>query len=288
MSPNYLLGLDVGSSSSKCVIIDETGRIIAQASERYSTFYPCKNWAEQNPEDWYGAACTTIRRCLALSEVEPARIAGIAIAGPAHNVALMDEAGEVIHPTIHWSDLRSAAQSERLESAYGDLIFERSYCRVNPAWTLPQLLWLKENSPSIFSRLRRILVTKDYVRFRLTGQYLTDTYDAIGTQLFDLRTGAWSPELLELIGYRRDWLPEVLSATELGGKLTELAARDTGLGAGTPVAIGSGDSVVEAAGIGAIEPGHCVIKLGTCRQRESGHAKRATCRRCNHLPACRG
>ena len=134
---------------------------------------------------------------------------------------------------------------------------------VNPAWTLPQLLWLKENSPSIFSRLRRILVTKDYVRFRLTGQYLTDTYDAIGTQLFDLRTGAWSPELLELIGYRRDWLPEVHSATELGGTLTELAARDTGLGAGTPVAIGSGDSVVEAAGIGAIEPGHCVIKLGT-------------------------
>ncbi|MCY3832627.1 MAG: FGGY family carbohydrate kinase [Chloroflexi bacterium] len=259
----FLIGLDVGSSACKCIIVDEGLRPISQSAQAYPTYHPQSAAAEQDPEDWYGSACQAVRRCLESSGIEPASVASLAVAGPAHSVALMDGASDILHPTIHWSDLRSTPQTERLETACGDAIFAATLCRVNPAWTLPQLLWLRENKPSLFRRLRRILVVKDYVRYRLTGLYQTDLYDAIGTQLYDVRAGAWSPALLELVDLAAEALPEVRPAAEVSGELTRAAARDCGLLEGTPVAVGSGDSVVEAAGIGAIAPGHCVLKLGT-------------------------
>ena len=260
---SFLIGIDVGSSACKCMIVDDRLRPISQHAQSYPTQHPRYAAAEQDPEDWYRSACQAVRKCLDASGIAPARVAGISIAGPAHSVALMDEAGAILHPTIHWSDLRSTPQAERLETDCGDAIFAAAMCRVNPAWTLPQLLWLRENRESVFRRLRHILVVKDYVRYRLTGLYQTDIYDAIGTQLYDLRADAWSPALLEIIDLAEEALPQVLPATDISGVLTEAAARDCGLLKGTPVAVGSGDSVVEAAGIGAIEPGHCLIKLGT-------------------------
>lgn len=259
----YLIGVDVGSSDCKCMIIDTDGHIIASETLSYPTNYPHPTWAQQNPEDWYQAACQSIRTCIQVSEINPLNVLGIAIDGPAHNVALMDKKNCVIYPTIHWSDLRSVPQSKRLESELGDEIFALTYCRVNPAWTLAQLLWLKENEPSIYARLRRILVTKDYVCHRFTGQYQTDEYDAIGTQLYDVKAGKWSQDLLDILDLESSWLPSVAGATDISGKLTKNAARDTGLVEGIPVAVGSGDSVVEAASIGAIAPGTCIVKLGT-------------------------
>ena len=260
---SFLIGIDVGSSACKCMIVDERLRPISQHAQPYPTRHPQSAAAEQDPEDWYRSACLAVRNCLDSSGIEPASVAGISIAGPAHSVALMDGAGNIQHPTIHWSDLRSTPQAERLEAEYGDAIFASTMCRVNPAWTLPQLLWLRENRPRVYQRLRRILVIKDYVRYRLTGRYQTDVYDAIGTQLYDVHAGAWSPALLEIVDLTAEALPEVRPATDISGKLTRAAARESGLGEGTPVAVGSGDSVVEAAGIGAIAPGHCVLKLGT-------------------------
>ena len=260
---SFLIGIDVGSSVCKCMIVDDNLRPISQNAQPYPTRHPQNAAAEQNPEDWYRSACQAVRNCLDSGGIEPASVAGISIAGPAHSVALMDDAGNILHPTIHWSDLRSAPQAERLEEEYGDAIFAATLCRVNPAWTLPQLLWLRENKPAVYQRLGRILVVKDYVRYRLTGRYQTDVYDAIGTQLYNAHAGAWSPDLLEIVGLTEEMLPEARPATEISGGLTRAAARDCGLREGTPVAVGSGDSVVEAAGIGAIAPGHCVLKLGT-------------------------
>ena len=260
---SFLIGIDVGSSACKCIIVDDCLRPISQHAQSYPTHHPRYAAAEQDPQDWYRSACQAIRNCLDSSGIKPARVVGIAIAGPAHSVALMDGAGNILHPTIHWSDLRSATQAERLEAEYGDAIFTSTMCRVNPAWTLPQLLWLRENRPAVYQRLRRILVVKDYVRYRLTGRYQTDVYDAIGTQLYAVHACAWSPALLEIVELSADALPEVRPATDISGGLTQEAARDCGLLEGTPVAVGSGDSVVEAAGIGAIAPGHCVLKLGT-------------------------
>ncbi|MDE2750616.1 MAG: FGGY family carbohydrate kinase [Chloroflexota bacterium] len=260
---SFLIGIDVGSSACKCTIVDDSLRPVSQNAQPYPTRHPQYAAAEQDPEDWYRSACEAVRNCLDSGGIRPANVMGISIAGPAHSVALLDGAGEILHPTIHWSDLRSAPQAERLETNCGDAIFAATLCRVNPAWTLPQLLWLQENRPAVYRRLRHILVVKDYVRYRLTGLYETDEYDAIGTQLYDVHAGAWSPALLEIVDLAKEMLPQVRPATDISGELTENAARDCGLLKGTPVAVGSGDSVVEAAGIGAIVPGHCVLKLGT-------------------------
>jgi xylulokinase len=183
--------------------------------------------------------------------------------GPAHNVALMNKSGDILYPTIHWSDLRSSAQCEWLERWHGDRIFKITYQRVHPSWTLSQLLWLKENEPRIWPDLRRILVTKDYVRYRFTGTYETDVYDAIGTQLYDIEKDCWSEALCSLLGFSTDWLPVVSPITAVSGELLPDAAGNTGLKPGVPIAVGSGDSVVEAFGIGVVDPGQCIVKLGS-------------------------
>ena len=258
-----LVGVDVGSSSCKVAIVDTNGTVLATSSQAYPTYFPQIGWAEQQPEDWYRAACTAIRAVLNRVNLDATWVIGLAIDGPAHNVALMDQEGTILYPTIHWSDLRSSPQCERLERNNGDVIFEVSNCRVHPSWTLSQLLWLKENEPILWHQLRCVLVTKDYVRYRFTGNHGTDPYDAIGTQLYDAQGAQWSATLCDLIGLDTDVLPPVFSAREIGGHLLQTVAEDTGLPAGIPVAIGSGDSVVEALGVGAICPGQGIIKLGT-------------------------
>lgn len=260
----FLIGVDAGSSGCKVTAITTQGQVRASSKTYpYPIRYPKPGWAEQNPEEWYQAACQAMQACLALDNLKPQDVIGLSVTGPAHNVALLDAGGQILYPTIHWSDLRSVAQSERLEAAHGGRIFDLTCQRVNPSWTLTQLLWLKENEPEVWSRLRQILVTKDYARYRLTGGYQTDGYDAIGTQLYDVKNDSWSAELCDLLGFPVAWLPTVAPAHSIAGGLTPKAARDTGLLAGTPIAIGSGDSVVEAFGVGAIEPGQCLVKLGT-------------------------
>ncbi len=255
------MGVDVGSSSCKVMVIEASGQVIASSSSDYSTHYPHMNWAEQHPDDWFRAACSAIRACV--QQIAPRTVTALSIAGPAHNVALMDDDGAIIYPTIHWSDLRSVPQSERLEAMCGGRVFEITHCRVNPSWTLPQLLWLKEHEPAVWSRLRKILVTKDYVRYRFTGIYQTDVYDAIGTQLFDARAGEWSREICALLDFDPAWLPPLAPVTHISGTLLPEVADLTGLSPDMTVVVGSGDSVVEAFGIGAIRPGHCLVKLGT-------------------------
>jgi xylulokinase len=261
--PPLLLGIDVGSSDCKAMLVTPQGEVVARAVQPYPTQYPRTGWAEQNPEDWYEAACTTIRACLAQADGARERIAALAIDGPAHNVALLDAAGAVIRPTLHWSDLRSVPQSESLEAQMGEQVYATTYSRVNPSWTLTQLLWLRENEPECWRRLRYVLVTKDYVRWRFTGDYVTDPYDAVGTQMYDVRAMAWSPEVCAVTGYTPSDLPRVCAPTEIAGVLRADAAADTGLLTGMPVIVGSGDSVIEAFGIGALEPGDCIVKLGT-------------------------
>jgi xylulokinase len=257
----YLVGVDVGSSDCKAMVINRHGELIRSARQSYQMRYPHPGWAEQNPEDWYRGACSTIRSCLDGLKVH--EVVGLSVDGPAHNVALLDQAGEVVHPTLHWSDLRSVPQSEKLERDYGDHIFRLTYCRPNPAWTLPQLVWLQEERPDVWAQVQRILVTKDYVRYRLTGEYQTDIYDAIGTQLYAVERGAWSEDLCRLLGRDTSWLPQVSRPETISGTLLPTAAADTGLPAGLPIAVGSGDSVVEALGIGVVRPGQCIVKLGT-------------------------
>ncbi len=259
----YLLGIDVGSSDCKALLITEDGTPIAAGMQSYPTRYPRSGWAEQTAQDWYSAACQAVHQCISRAQIDVNGIAALAVDGPAHNVALLDSAGEPLCPVIHWSDLRSTDQVESLKPSYGARIFDLTYSQLNPSWTLTQLMWVSENLPDVWRRLRKILVTKDYVRYRLTGKYQTDVYDAIGTQLYDVAAGCWSAELCDLIGLDMSCLPLLAQSSEIAGPLLPDAAKVMGLPAGIPVAVGSGDSVVEAFGIGAIHPGACIVKLGT-------------------------
>lgn len=258
-----LLGVDVGSSGCKVTAINPDGSVVASGSKSYATHYPRPGWAEQDPEDWYGGACGAIRTCLDSGRFRPDEVAGLAFVGPAHNVALLDETGRVLRPTLHWSDLRSREQSEWLAQEHGEAIFRISGQRANPVWTLPQLLWIRENEPETWSRLHRIMVTKDYVRYRFTGTYLTESFDAIGTMLYDLKEDHWSPQLCGLLGMDPRNLPTVAPAESICGGVLAEAAAESGLIPGTPVAVGGADSAAEAFGVGVIDAGQAVVKLGT-------------------------
>ena len=186
MSTPVLVGVDVGSSGAKAAAIAPDGKVLAQGKAEYETLYPKPGWAEQDPEDWFEGACTAIQFCLKAGDFSAGDVAGITFVGPAHNVALLDGKDSSLRPCMHWSDLRSIPQSRRLQEEAGERIFSISGQPVNPSWTLSQLAWLRANEPDAWSRLRKILVTKDYVRYRFTGEYVTDPYDATGTQLAEL------------------------------------------------------------------------------------------------------
>jgi xylulokinase len=259
-----LMGVDVGSSGAKATAIDAHGSVlVASATHPYTTQYPQPGWAEQDPRHWSDAASAAIHQCVASGAFAPGAVEGLAIVGPAHNVALLDEHGAILRPTIHWSDLRSAPQCAQLQAQAGSRIFTVTGQPVNPSWTLAQLLWLRQNEPQTWMRLRRVLVTKDYVRCTFTGCYATDRFDAIGLQLFDLALDRWSEEMCGLIDFPLEWLPPVESAFTVAGGLLSEAAAATGLPTGTPVAVGSADVTVEAFGVGAVEPGAAIVKLGT-------------------------
>lgn len=258
-----LLGIDIGTSACKAVAMEATGGLLAWATRAIPLQRPWAGCAEQRPEDWLEAACGAIRACLEKGGIRPESVLALSLTGPAHCVALLDGAGEPLRPTIHWSDERSAQQTEHLEREAGRELWAITGQRLHPSCTLPQLYWLREREPDIWLSLRRILPIKDYVRFRLTGRISTDPYDAAGTMLYDLSAGQWSGAICERLGLAKEALPPIEPAAALGGRLMEAAARQTGLLAGTPVAVGSGDSAVEAFGAGALRPGDCTITLGT-------------------------
>ena len=259
----YLLGVDLGSGSLKASVITSEGVVSGDASAPMSTAHPKLGWAEQNPEDWYRAFCSAVPTVLHRSEITADRISGIGISGGAHIQVLTDEQGEVVRPAILWSDQRSAAEASELHELAGELIIRSSLNRVNPTWTLPQLLWLKRHEPDNIARVHRLFLSKDYLRYRVTGDWHTDFSDVVGALMADAQHGGWSQELCDLVGWRSETLPPVAKPTDVVGAVSARAAQDAGLVAGTPVVTGSNDTTVELFGAGALNAGQGAIKLAT-------------------------
>lgn len=259
----YLLGIDFGGGSSKATLIDTAGNIVAEHSVEYPTYYPSLGWCEQAPADWDQALAENVKGLFAESGIAPGDILAIAIDSATHTWVMCDRDDQPIRPAIHWTDSRSRKQAEYLKKEYGDLIFEKSYHRPDTIWTLPQLLWVREEEPELFSRIHHIFFEKDYIRFGLTGVYCTDFIEAQGSMLFDCNTGKWSEELLALAGISEDSLPPVVKPTDVIGSVTEEAAARTGLAEGTPVICGTTDTVLEVFASGAVHPGDVTVKLAT-------------------------
>lgn len=258
-----LLGVDLGAGSLKASVIAPDGALLGEASHPIATASPKLGWAEQDPEDWYRAFCRAVPEAIARSGLAANDLAALGISGGAHIEVLVDAEDRVIRPAILWSDQRSAAEAEELHARAGERIIEASLNRVNPTWTLAHLLWLQRHEPEAVARTARLFISKDYLRYRVTGDWHSDFSDAVGALMADAATRGWSAEICGLIDWPLDRLPPLAAPESVVGAVTAQAAEAAGLPAGLPVVTGSNDTTVELYGAGAVTPGQGAIKLAT-------------------------
>ena len=258
-----LLGIDLGAGSLKATVIDAAGATLGEGAHPIATAAPRPGWSEQDPEDWYRALCQAVPAALAAAGVAAKDLAGIGISAGAHIPVLLDADDRVLRPAILWSDLRSRAEAEALHAEAGELIVARSLNKANATWSLPMLKWLQTHEPETVAKVSRLCIAKDYLRFRLTGDWHSDFSDAVGALIGDVETRDWSDALCALIDWPRETLPPMAAPTDVVGRVTADAASATGLAAGLPVVCGSNDTTVEILGAGAVSAGQGAIKLAT-------------------------
>lgn len=260
----YLLGVDIGTSGTKTVLFDMLGNTIASATSEYPLYQPYIGWAEQDPEDWWKATVETIAKVVKTSEVNPSDIKGLGLSGQMHGMVLLDKNGHVLRPSIIWCDQRTQAECDQITEIVGkERLMEIT---ANPAltgFTASKVMWVKNNQPEIFSQIDKILLPKDYIRYRLTGVFATEVSDASGTQFLDVPKRQWSEEVLNKLGIDPRWMPEVYESQEISGTISGEASRITGLVQGTPVAGGAGDQAAGAVGNGIVKPGIISSTIGT-------------------------
>ncbi len=258
----YVIGIDFGGGSSKATLISCEG-IVAESSVEYPTLYPKPGYVEQNPEDWFAAACKNTAALIRISGVSPDDIVAVSCDAATHTAVLMDESFNVIRNSIYWTDTRSTREVEYLKENHLALIERLVLHKPDTIWTLPELLWVKNNEPEIWGRVKKILFAKDYVRHRLTGDYVTDYIEAEGSMLFDAGRREWSAELLGILGLTPEAMPKTVSPSDIVGTVTPEASRLCGLREGTPVLCGTTDTVMEVFASGAVRAGQMTLKLAT-------------------------
>lgn len=259
----YLLGIDFGGGSSKATLIDELGNIIAENTVEYPTLYPALGFCEQNPDDWNKALCENSNSLIKKSGIFSGDIMAIAIDSATHTWVATDENYTPLFHAIHWTDSRSKKQSSYLRQQFGKEIFEKTFHKPDTIWTMPQILWVKENDKENFNKIKHIFFEKDFIRYFLTGEYCTDYIDAQGSMLLDTVKGTWSKDLCDMIGLDISVLPPIKNSTDIAGYVTEKASAVTGLKAGTPVICGTTDTVMEVFASGAVNKGDTTVKLAT-------------------------
>jgi xylulokinase len=261
----YWLGIDTGTSGTRALLVDSAGNEIAAVTaphEEIRMEHPL--WAEQGPEDWIEAAALAIRGVLSKSGAIGRDIRGVGLSGQMHGLVILDRSGAVIRPSLIWCDQRSQPQVDFINQTIGpEKILASIANPVLTSFTLPKLLWVRDNEPRHFDGVRKLLLPKDYVRFRLTGEFATEVSDASGTALLDVVRRRWSFEMMDSLGLDRDILPSVHESTDITGVISAQAAQLTGLAPGTPVVGGGGDQAAGAVGNGIVEPGIVSCTLGT-------------------------
>ena len=261
----HLLGIDVGTGGTRALIVDEAGHVISSATEEHEPFAsPRIGWAEQNPEDWWRACGLAVRNALHKAGLDGSRIGCVGFSGQMHGAVMLDARDAVVRPALIWCDVRTEKQCRELTGKIGAERLIRLTC--NPAlpnFTLPKFLWVRENEPENWGRVRSVMLPKDYVRFRMTGKRTIDVADASGTLLLDVANRCWSREVMEETGIEERMLPRLYESQEICGKVTVAGASATGLKAGTPVVAGAGDQAAGATGMGIVAPGAVSATIGT-------------------------
>ena len=264
MAERLLLGIDIATSGTKAILLAPGGAVVATATVEYPMYTPRPLWAEQNPADWWAATVQAIRGVLATPGVDARQVVGVGLTGQMHGLVLLDAHGEVLRPCIMWNDQRTGPQCAEITEKLGlprllDLIANP----VLPGFTAPKIVWVREHEPDVYRQVAQVLLPKDYVRYRLTGDYATEVSDASGTALLDVAHRRWSDEMLAALDIPAAWMPPCYESPVPSARISTAAAEATGLPAGTPVVGGGGDQAAQAVGSGIIEQGIISITLGT-------------------------
>jgi len=260
----YLLGIDIGTSGTKALLMDEAGAIKARSVQEYPLHTPRPLWSEQDPEDWWRATCAAIRHVLQQSGVAPSQVAGVGLSGQMHGAVFLGEGDQVLRRAILWNDQRTQAECDWIMDTIGrDRVVELTLNPVLTGFTAGKIVWVRNHEPEIYAKTRKVLLPKDFIRLRLTGEYATEVSDASGTSLFNVAKRQWAEEMLDGSGIPRSWMPRVYESPETTGRITPQASAMTGLAEGTPVVGGGGDQAAGAVGNGIVETGIVSSTVGT-------------------------
>jgi len=260
-----LLGIDIGTGGTRAVLIDETGRVIGSATAEHQPISaPHRGWAEQAPDDWWAAACKAVPQCLANAKATVDEVESVGLTGQMHGLVMLDADGKVLRPALIWCDQRTEEECREITEKIGaKRLIELT---ANPAltgFTLPKIWWVQKHEPEIWKRVKKIMLPKDYVRFRLTGAHAIDVADASGTLILDVVNRRWSKEMMAASNLSEEMLPKVLESQEISGKISEAGAKASGLKAGIPVVAGAGDQAAGGVGMGIVRPGAVSATIGT-------------------------
>lgn len=258
----YYIGVDLGTSAVKLLLMDQNGTVINIVSREYPLYFPHPGWSEQKPEDWWEQTKEGIRQLV--ESVDKKQVAGISFGGQMHGLVILDEEDQVIRPAILWNDGRTGKQTDYLNQEIGKETLSKYTANIAFAgFTAPKILWVKENEPENFSRICKIMLPKDYLAYRLTGVHCCDYSDASGMLLLDVQHKCWSREMLEICGIKEEQMPTLFESYEKVGNLKPEVAQELGLSENCIVAAGAGDNAAAAVGTGTVGDGQCNVSLGT-------------------------
>ncbi|HEY3291194.1 MAG TPA: xylulokinase [Anaerolineae bacterium] len=260
-----LLGIDLGTSGVKALLIREDGAAIASATVEYPLSTPRPLWSEQDPADWWRGVCEVMRAVMAQANLKGSDIRAIGLSGQMHGLTLLDKDGQVLRPAILWNDQRTGAQCDEITRLAGgkQRVLELTANVVLPGFTAPKILWVRENELEIYARVAHVLLPKDYIRYKLSGEYATEVSDASGMSVFDVRHRTWSDEMLRLLDIPREWMPRCAESHEVTARVSANGAAETALVAGTPIVGGGGDNAAGAVGNGVVREGIVSVSIGT-------------------------
>ena len=257
------LGIDLGTSAVKLLLMAEDGKVLQTVSQEYPVYYPQAGWAEQDPEEWWKATSEGIRKILATTAAARDPVQSIGLSGQMHGLVLLDGESRILRPALLWCDQRTQAECDFITEQLGSKLSEYTANKALTGFTAPKVLWVKHNQPAIYRQIEHILLPKDYIRWRLTGEYATDVSDASGTLFFDVAQRQWSMEMVDFLGLPATVLPTCYESYEITGYITGQAAAATGLNKRLPVVGGGGDQASGAVGTGVVKAGTVSVALGT-------------------------
>ena len=261
---NYL-GIDVGTSGSKVLLMNPAGKVLATATATHGIYSPRPGWSEQNPEEWWTSAVKATRAAIKKAGVNGRTIAAVGLSGQMHGLVITDAEGAPLRPSLIWNDQRTARQAAQIERKVGGRkkLISLVGNAAMTSFTLTKLLWVRQNEPRIYDRIRHMLLPKDYIRLQLTGEYIGEVSDMSGTLILDQKKRRWSKKIISIFQLDADMLPPVVESHEITGELTTSAAAKLGLAVGTPVVGGGGDNPASAVGNGIVRDGLTSASMGT-------------------------